>query len=172
MRLDRLAGFITSLGVLLVLLVLLNGCESGGKKEKSSVPLQSHVQLLPDQMKWEAGPASLPPGARIAVLEGDPAQSGFFTMRVWFPDGYRIGPHFHPGVERVTVVTGTFYLGQGDRFDESTAQALPVGSYTSMPAGMHRYAFAKGPAVVQISTLGPWGITYINPADDPRKTAK
>src|SRR5262249_36615255 len=102
----------------------------------------------------------------------NPNEPGFFTIRAWMPDGYRVPPHFHPGVERVTVITGVLNLGQGDTFDESASTALPVGAYTSMPAGMHHFAWAKGATVIQISSLGPWGITYITPADDPRNAAK
>ena len=152
--------------------VMLAGCESGGMWGMKDSPHKSHIVVLPDQVKFEPSPPGLPPGAKFAALEGDPSRPGFFTMRGWLPDGYRIAPHFHPGVERLTVLSGTLYMGVGDRFDESAARALPAGSYTSMPPGMHHFAWAKGDAVIQVSTIGPWGITYVNPDDDPRKTQK
>ena len=127
-----------------------------------------HVLTLPDAVKWE-DTKMLPPGAKVAVLEGDPQKDGFFTMRVKLPDGYRIPPHSHPCPERVTVLSGTFHLGAGERFDQSSGKALPAGSYTSMPAEMRHYAWSTGETIVQLSTIGPWGITYVNPADDPRK---
>jgi quercetin dioxygenase-like cupin family protein len=128
----------------------------------------SHVMVMPDQVNWQPAPPTLPPGAKTAVLEGDPNKPGFFTMRAWLPEGYRVPPHMHPAAERVTIISGTLYLGEGDKFDESAAKAYPAGAYTSMPPGMHHFAFAKGATVIQISTMGPWGITYLNPADDPR----
>ena len=130
-----------------------------------------HVVILPDDVKWEDMPA-LPPGAKGAVLEGDPMKEGFFTLRGKFPDGYKIPPHFHPNPERVTVLKGTFHLGTGDKFDKDAAKALPVGSYMSMPKDMHHFAWAEGETELQISSIGSWGIKYVNPADDPRKATK
>jgi len=123
----------------------------------------------PDQIKWKAGPPSLPPGAKMAVLEGDPTKEGPFTMRLSFPDGYSIPPHLHPGVEHVTVISGTFNLGMGDKFDKSATQAMPAGAFGYWPAGMKHFAWANGQTVVQVHGIGPWGIQYLNPADDPRK---
>jgi uncharacterized RmlC-like cupin family protein len=90
-------------------------------------------------------------------------------MRATLPANYRIPPHWHPTLERITVLSGTMHLAMGERFDPSAGQALPTGTYTTMPAGMRHYAWTDGPAVIQIGTLGPWGITYVYPADDPRK---
>jgi quercetin dioxygenase-like cupin family protein len=128
----------------------------------------AHVLTLPDQIKWEDAKA-LPPGAKMALLEGDPAKEGFIAFRIKLPAGYRIPPHWHPCPERVTVLSGTFKLGMGDKFDESAAKVMPAGSYTSMPPKMHHFAMTEGETVLQLSTIGPWGITYVNPADDPRK---
>src|SRR5438105_9933034 len=82
----------------------------------------------PDGLTWKDGPPSLPPGAKVAVLEGDPAKPGPFVFRVKVPDGYRIPPHTHPKPERVTVLAGTFHLGMGDRFDAANAEPLPAGT--------------------------------------------
>ena len=136
-------------------------CQNGGE-----MPMK-HLTVQPADMKWEE-PKSVPPGAKIAVLEGDMSKPGIFTARVWAPDGYRVPPHWHPNVERVTVLSGTLYLGEGDTFDQAKAQTFPAGAYTSMPAGMHHFAWTKGETVFQITTMGPWGITYVNAADDPR----
>jgi|SRR4051812_10246145 len=158
--------------VLAAFAILLVGCESGsmmGMKDHSS---GSHVLTTPEQIQWQTNPPSLPPGAKLVVLEGDPSKPGFFTIRGWMPDGYRIPAHYHPNAERVTILSGTMYLGEGDRFDESAAKPLPAGSYSSMPAGMHHFAYAKGETVIQVSSIGPWGITYVNPADDPRHAKK
>jgi quercetin dioxygenase-like cupin family protein len=87
---------------------------------------------------------------------------------VSLPDNYKIAPHYHPTAERITVLSGTLQLAEGDSFDTSRLQDLPAGSYATMPAGMHHFASTKGQTVIQLSTIGPWGITYLNPADDPR----
>jgi quercetin dioxygenase-like cupin family protein len=129
----------------------------------------SHVILGPADVAWRAGPASLPAGAQVSVLEGDPSQRGFFTLRLRLPDGYVIPPHSHPGVERVTVVAGTFRLGMGDRVDPQATRALPPGSYFAMPPGMNHFAIAEGETVIQLTSIGPWQLNYVNPADDPRR---
>lgn len=127
-----------------------------------------HGMFRPDQISWKPGPPSLPPGAKFAVLEGDPSKAGYFAMRIVFPDGYRIPPHWHPGIERLTIMSGTFRLGMGEKFDPAVAESLPAGTYTFMPPGMRHYAWAEGETTVQLATQGPWGVTYVNPADDPR----
>ncbi len=122
----------------------------------------------PGELKWQDGPPSLPPGAKIAVLEGDPAKPGPFVFRVKVPDGYRIPPHTHPKAERVTVVSGTFNLGMGDTFDMTKTEPLPAGTYGTWPAGMKHFVWVKGETVVQFHGDGPWAIEYVNRADDPR----
>lgn len=126
----------------------------------------------PDQLKWQEGPPSLPKGAMIAMLEGDPSKDGPFTFRIKLPDGYRIPPHTHPKVERVTVISGTFNLGMGEKFDESVMRELPAGTHGFWPAGMKHFASCKGETILQLHGAGPWSIQYVNPADDPRNQAK
>ena len=123
----------------------------------------------PDDLKWQDGPPSLPPGAKIAVLEGDPAKEGPFVFRVKVPDGYRIPPHTHPKAERVTVISGTFHLGMGEKFDQTKGEERPTGTYGTWPAGMKHYVWVEGETVVQFHGEGPWVIEYVNPDDDPRK---
>jgi hypothetical protein len=128
------------------------------------------VQLHPaEKIEWQDGPPSLPPGAKFAVLEGDPTQAGPFVFRVQVPDGYRIPPHTHPKTERVTVISGTFNLGMGDKFDAHRTRPMPAGTYGHWEAGMKHFVWIKGETVVQFHGLGPWTIQYLNPADDPRK---
>ena len=126
-----------------------------------------HVYPLAE-LQWKDGPGSLPAGARFAVLEGDPAKEGLFTMRLQLPDGFRIPPHFHGGVEHITVVSGTFNVGMGDTFDQASAKRMPAGTFGYWPAGMRHFAFAEGQTILQLHGLGPWTITYVNAADDPR----
>lgn len=123
----------------------------------------------PDQLKWADGPPSLPPGVKFAVLEGDPAKTGPFTLRLKFPDGYRIPPHWHASVEHVTVVSGIFNLGKGEKADTSKGMELPSGSFFLMEPKSAHFAWASGETVIQLHGIGPWGINYVNPADDPRK---
>lgn len=133
--------------------------------DKKEEPAALH---RPDALKWQDGPPSLPPGAKIAVLEGDPTKPGPFVFRVKVPDGYKIPPHTHPKPERVTVVSGTFNLGMGDKFDATKTEALPIGTFGTWPAGMKHFVWVKGETVVQFHGDGPWKIEYVNPADDPR----
>lgn len=124
------------------------------------------------EVKWQEGLPSLPKGAKFAVLEGDPKMEGLFTMRLWLPDGFSIQPHFHSAVEHVTVVSGTFNVGMGEKFDKAATKEMPVGAFGHWPAGMRHFAWAKGDTVLQLHGMGPWTITYVNPADDPRNAAK
>lgn len=123
---------------------------------------------LPAEIVWMPGPPSLPAGAQIAVLEGDPTKEGPFVFRVKAPDGYRIPPHTHPKVERVTVISGTFNIGMGETFDQTATQAMPAGTYGYWEPGMKHFVWTKGETIAQFHGIGPWIINYVNPADDPR----
>lgn len=122
----------------------------------------------PADIEWRVA-ENLPPGAVVAVLEGDPGKEGFFTMRIKMPDGYRVPPHWHSQQERVTVLSGLLNLGSGDTFGGSATKPLPAGTYSSMPPRMTHFGWMSGETVLQLSTMGPWTVTYVNPADDPRR---
>jgi quercetin dioxygenase-like cupin family protein len=126
----------------------------------------------PDKIEWQDGPASLPKGAQIAILEGNPNKEGSFVFRVKVPDGYRIPSHTHAKPERVTVISGTFHIGMGEKFDQRKGEAMPVGTFGTWPAGMKHYVWVKGETVLQFHGTGPWEISYVNPADDPRNQKK
>ena len=130
------------------------------------------VFINPHDIKWGAAPPSLPKGAKLAVLNGDPSKPGPFTLRLMAPGGYKIPPHFHSQAENLTIVSGTLYLGMGDKMENAHAHALKGGGYHYLPAKAHHYAFTKAAAVVQVSGEGPFDIVYLNPADDPEKNAK
>jgi quercetin dioxygenase-like cupin family protein len=133
----------------------------------------AHVILTPDQIKWGPAPPALPPGAQVAGLEGDPSKAGVpFTIRLKFPDGYRVAPHWHPTDERVVVLQGSLGMGVGNKFDQSAGHELPTGSYASMPKGVRHYAWAIGETEIQVSGVGPFQVNYVNAADDPRKALK
>src|SRR5262245_45663111 len=114
--------------------------------------------FTPDKLKWNDGPPSLPKGARIAILEGDPNKEGPCVFRDKVPDGYPLPPHTAPKTERVTVISGAFHLGMGDKFDEKVGQALPAGTYGHWAAGMKHFVWVKGETVVQFHGDGPWKI--------------
>lgn len=129
---------------------------------------EHHLLFVAEDVDWQDGPGSLEAGAQFAVFEGNPSEAGVFTMRLKLPDGFVIAPHWHPNVERVTVLSGVFHLGAGEVVDPDAAEALPAGSYTSMPPGMRHFAIAEGETVVQLTSVGPWEINYVDPGDDPR----
>jgi len=132
-----------------------------------------HANLFPAaDIQWKDGPPSLPRGAKIAVLEGDPAKEGMFVMRVRVPDGFHIPPHTHPKPERVTVIQGTFKLAMGDKPKRAEARSLRAGTYGVWPAGMVHAVWTEGETIVQFHGMGPWVINYVNPADDPRNAKK
>ena len=126
----------------------------------------------PTTVEWKAGPAALPPGAKMAALEGDPTKEGPFVVRFQFPDGYHVAPHTHPKTERVTVISGTLLLAIGEALDRSSAKKLPAGSFGYWPAGMKHTAWSEGETVIQLHGIGPWQINYVDPADDPRNVKK
>ena len=130
----------------------------------------AHAQSIttPKSTKWGPAPAILPAGAKAAVLDGDPTQSGPFTLRLMFPSGYRIPPHSHPADEHVTVISGHLNVGMGDQFDKKKATALHPGAFGVIPAGMHHFAWASDRTVIQLHGMGPWKLTYVNPADTPK----
>jgi len=122
--------------------------------------------------KWGPAPAVFPAGAKMAVLQGDPGKAELFTVRLDFPDGYKVAPHFHPTDEHITVISGTFLVGMGDAVDPKQMSTLPTGGFATAGANMHHYATAKGHTVVQVSAMGPFQLTYVHAADDPTKTKK
>ena len=126
--------------------------------------------FTPDEVQYGPAPAFVPPGAQLAVLEGNPlAATGDYTVRLKMPDGYRIAPHWHPKRENVTVVSGNFKVGMGDRFDERSMMTFSAGSFAYLDPDMHHYAMASGEVVVQIHGMAPVQFNYVNPNDDPRR---
>jgi quercetin dioxygenase-like cupin family protein len=137
--------------------------------EKGHAADKGHVLVRPGDIKWSSAPPSLPAGAQIAVLSGDPGKAGPYVIRAKLPDGYKIPPHWHPTDENVTVLEGTFVAGKGEKFDADAAQALPAGSFVCMPKGMRHFAWCKGETILQVHGIGPFELNYVNAADDPRK---
>jgi hypothetical protein len=130
------------------------------------------VLINPGSIKWGDAPPSLPKGAKIAVLYGDPSKSGPFCMRLKVPAGYKIPAHWHSQAEALTVISGTFYLGMGDKMETAATHPLMAGGFHYLPAKEHHFAISKGASIVQVNGEGPFDITYINAADDPQKNTK
>jgi anti-sigma factor ChrR (cupin superfamily) len=128
----------------------------------------AHIMVSPNDLKWADVP-SLPPGAKIAVIEGPPSEAVPFTVRIKLPADYKIPAHWHPTVERVTVLSGTFNIGLGDQLDPQRTTALRPGSVIIMQPQTNHFVWTKEETVIQAHGTGPQGITYVNPADDPRK---
>jgi quercetin dioxygenase-like cupin family protein len=131
----------------------------------------AEVTATPAELKWGPAPPVFEKGAQMAVVSGDPGKAAPFVVRLKVPAGYKINPHFHPTDENLTVISGTFAVAMGDKFETAGMKAMPAGSFALMPAQMHHYAMAKTAAVVQVHAVGPFALTYVNAADDPSKRA-
>ncbi|MBI3498047.1 MAG: cupin domain-containing protein [Proteobacteria bacterium] len=122
------------------------------------------------QVKWSPAPPSLPKGAMIAVISGDPSKDGPYVLRLKMPANYKVPAHHHPTTENVTVISGSFHAGMGDKLDMKKAMTFGPGGFASMASGMNHYAWATKETVLQVHGIGPFAMVYANPADDPSKT--
>lgn len=132
-----------------------------------AAPAGNMIKVTADEIKW----ADLPliPGAKLAVLEGQMDKKEPFTARIKLPADAKVAAHWHPGVERVTVLSGTFNYGMGDKLDPEKTSPLGPGSLIVMPPKMHHFGWTKDETIIQINATGPWAFNFVNPADDPRK---
>ena len=126
-----------------------------------------HAQKAP--LVWGPAPASLPPGARMAIVSGNPAKPGPFTIRLRLPSGFEVPPHFHPVDEHQTLISGRIGHGMGDSVDVKAVKWLRPGQSITLPANAHHYVRTKGRTLVEVSAVGPFTVTYVNERDDPRK---
>lgn len=127
------------------------------------------AQVHSGEEAWGPPPPGLPPGSQAAVLYGDPGKPGLFVIRAKLPAGYTVPPHWHSTDESLTVISGDLTLGMGDRLDPAIAAKLTTGGFIVTKANMRHFARTEGGAVLQIAAQGPFSITYVNPADDPRR---
>jgi len=140
-----------------------------------AIPLTAQAQggmdmlAKPADAKWGPAPPVLPKGAQLAVVSGDPGKEGPFVIRLKMPKGYRIPAHTHPTAEYVTVLSGHFHAGMGDKLDQKKGTAFAPAGFVAMPANMRHYAWTSSETVIQIQSTGPFAMTYVNPADDPTK---
>lgn len=128
----------------------------------------AHTMVTPGDLKWIDVP-SLPSGAKLAIIEGPLNEAVPFTFRLRFPAGYKLPAHWHAAIEHVTVISGAFNMGIGDKLDTGKTKPLVAGSVAIMQPKTNHFAWAKEETIVQVHGIGPWTITYVNPADDPRK---
>jgi Domain of unknown function (DUF4437) len=153
--------------------------QSGDKMKKEKTPPAKDASgapsgtkknaYTPSEMTWGDGPPFIPAGAKMAVLDGNPMGDELYTLRLKMPNGYKVGPHWHPKREEVTVISGALKIGMGDKFDDAKLKAYPGGSFFYMDPDMHHFAQAKGATEIQIHGRGPVQFNYIDPNDDPSK---
>jgi quercetin dioxygenase-like cupin family protein len=127
-----------------------------------------HVMLAPSDLAWTDLPSL--PGVKIAVIEGPLNEVGPIMFRLKFPANYKVAPHWHPGIEHITILSGTLHMGIGDVFDQSKTRALTPGSVAIMPPRTHHFVWTSEETIGQVHSTGPWSVTYVNPADNPLKT--
>lgn len=140
-----------------------------GYSQSDSLHSQKQHIVTPDDIVWQPGPLTLPPGAKYFLIEGHPLKEGPIIIRILLPAGYIIPAHFHPGAERTTIISGTYNMGTGSKFDKAKCKKMPAGSVVIMPAGgIPHYGWASKETIVQVHIDGPMQITYVNPIDDPR----
>lgn len=137
----------------------------------TATSLSLMTALTPDVMQWVPAPDMLPAGTKMVMLEGDLSKPGPFTMRIKLPANYMVAPHTHPGIEHVTVLSGTFNLGVGEKFDATNGKALPVGSFVVMQPGFAHYAWGAEETVLQLHGMGPWSMVFLNPEAAPPKNS-
>jgi quercetin dioxygenase-like cupin family protein len=124
--------------------------------------------IRPEDVEWKPFPA-FPPEARLAVMVGDPTKEGPYVVRVRVPAGVTLMPHKHSEDRVYTVISGVFYIGLGEHFDESKLTAYPPGSVLVLPGDQpHFHRAVAGEYITQVTAIGPLGFAYVHDEDDPR----
>ena len=155
--------------MMLALLAPVAVCAAGPQQSagEAGEAMQEHPVTRAAATQWGPAPPVLPAGAQAAILAGDPGKDGMFTLRLKMPAGYRVPRHWHPSDESVTLVEGDLTLSMGEAAN-AHAKTLAPGDFLNLPARMQHEASTKGGATVQIHSMGPFQITYVDPKDDPR----
>jgi quercetin dioxygenase-like cupin family protein len=157
---------VQSIRVLVAGFVLLVGVQRASAADTEKMTLLQN----PEAIQWGPAPPTLPKSTKVAVLAGDPSKSGIFVLRIWSPPGTVVAPHTHKTAEIVTVISGTLYQGMGEKLDKNNGEKVQAGGFIYLPADMAHSAWTKDETtVVEVTGMGPFGINYINPADDPSK---
>ena len=136
---------------------------STGHQEKAG----EHIMLLPSELTWTDLPSL--PGVKVAVIEGPLDRSVPIMFRLKFPANFKVMPHWHPGIEHITIISGTLHMGLGSVFDQSKTRALTPGSVSIMQPGTHHFVWTNEETIGQVHSIGPWSVNYVNPVDDPVK---
>src|SRR5207237_6490498 len=147
-------ALILILPLVLSLAALAAQKKDASKKSTESATSEQHVVLNPADLKWGDAPPGLPPGAKLAVLAGDPNKKGLFTVRLQTPAGYKVPAHTHPTAEHITVISGTFNIGTGNNFDEAVGKELCAGAYMVMSAGLKHYAWTPAEPIIPFQGMG------------------
>ncbi|MBV9115730.1 MAG: cupin domain-containing protein [Acetobacteraceae bacterium] len=140
--------------------------------QRAAAEEAGRMVLVPNDaaVKWQPAPANLPKGSQLAVLAGDPAKPGPFALRVKFPPNTLVAPHRHATDENLTVISGELYHGMGETVDKAHGHKLEQGGFVYLPGGSpHSVWTAGSESVVQVTGTGPFGLSYVNPEDDPSK---
>lgn len=153
------------LTLLLMLMVACLGAAQG-------LSTKSCNFVNPENISWNSF-AAFPPKVKLAVIVGNPAKPEPFVVRVKVPDGEKIMPHSHPEDRIYTVISGVFYIGIGDCFDETKLQAYPPGAVIVLPGNTPHFHWARsGEYVTQVYAIGPLGLEYLEKRFDPRLEGK
>jgi hypothetical protein len=126
------------------------------------------MALTPSEMKWSPQGGLALPGMEQLNLVGDPAKPGPYTLRLKFPAGYKLAPHTHPDSREVTILSGIWYTGYGEKFDPAVLKELPAGSFYTEPANVAHFVEVREPVMIQVSGTGPSGRKFVNSADNPK----
>jgi hypothetical protein len=159
-RITRSALLLAALSTVPIALYAADSAHMGGA-----------TMITPDNLKWGDAPPSLPKGAKLAVLHGDPSKEGPFAFRLKLPANFKVAPHTHPADYMVTVLSGSPSVGLGDKVDTKAVHALKPGSFHFLPGKTSHYWIMKSPTELQVQGTGPFGLNYVNEADDPQKMA-
>lgn len=165
----RIAGLI----VAMALAPLASAQDKGKAPAPAAAPAAAsapaHKMWMAKDLEWKDLPSIQ--GAKIALLEGPMNEEKPFIARIKMPAGGKIPPHWHPGIEHVTVISGSFAMATGEKWDDKALHSMGPGDVMIMQPKTPHYAQAKGEAIVQIHGMGPWAVNYVNPADDPKNKA-
>lgn len=148
--------------LLLLLSIALLQCDA------QKLPLNKFGEVWQDSIQWNSF-AAFPAKVKLAILVGDPNNHSPFIVRVKVPSNEKILPHKHPEDRIYTVISGVFYIGIGENYEADKLRAYPPGSVIVLPGNTAHFHWAKsGEYVTQVYAIGPLGMEYINPQNDPR----
>jgi quercetin dioxygenase-like cupin family protein len=135
--------------------------------QASAQHTEGHIMLDPSELAWKDLPSL--PGVKISVIEGPLDKPVPIMFRLKFPANFKVMPHWHPGIEHITIISGTLHMGLGSVFDPAKTRPLTPGSVSIMQPGTHHYVSTNEETIGQVHSIGPWSVNYVNPADDPAK---